>query len=338
MFGFTSKTIVHPLSPDHAYMGQKTVMGQKTGFPISSKSAEMCETVETRHDCQPSRRSGASPSWRKLAELRMLKKSLNVAASFAMISGTWAETYESHACKPCLRYVVAEARDIHTVESSLKGYHIASTGLQPSYPNDYACPRLTSLYASWIDVDRTRRKQRHSGVDAGRLGDSVLAPAPAKVRRVWVADWGEGHEGAVLLLHTREDLNLADGPKYYYSEFDHLKYSDVSNLKEGQRIERGQLIGYVFRPGGKTIYLPEVHFEVYEVDDDTALAWKMNTRGTEFFINPKSRLIDPLYLMSLEVRPNAHLEVPIQPFELKRDYSGFKGFTYILACRKQSQR
>src|SRR5262249_20299525 len=194
-------------------------------------------------------------------------------------------------------------------------------------PMDWAGPPVSSFYASWMDADRTRRRQRHPGVGAGRLGDPVLAPAPAKVRRVWVADWGEGHEGAVLLLHTREDLNLTDGPKFYYSEFDHLKYSDVSNLKEGQRIQRGEQIGHVFRPGGKTIYLPEVHFEVYEVDDDQALVWRVNARGTEFFINPKSRLIDPLYLLSLEVPPNAHLEASIQPFEINRDYGGFKGFT-----------
>jgi murein DD-endopeptidase MepM/ murein hydrolase activator NlpD len=266
----------------------------------------------------------------------MLKKSLNAVAAFVIVLGTRADAYESRACERCLWYVAGGAHHIHTGENPFKGYGMSRTGLKPRYPSDYACPPITSLYASWIDVDRTRRKQRHSGVDAGRLGDPVIAPAPAKVRRVWVADWGEGHEGAVLLLHTREDLNLTDGPKFYYSEFDHLKYSEVSNLKEGQRIERGERIGHVFRPGGKAVYLPEVHFEVYEVDDDKALAWRVNARGTEFFINPKSRLIDPLYLLSLEVRPNAHLEALIQPFETKRNDSGFKGFTYFLECRKHS--
>jgi murein DD-endopeptidase MepM/ murein hydrolase activator NlpD len=270
----------------------------------------------------------------------MTKKWRKAAAAFAIVSGTGGGTHESYACEPCLKYVTADTRHLQmtAVEKSFKGYDMASTGLQPSYPTDYACPPLTSLYASWVDVDGTRRKERHSGVDGGRLGDPILAPAPAKVRRAWVADWGEGHEGAVLLLHTRGDLNLTDGPKFYYSEFDHLKYNDVANLREGQRIERGERIGYVFRPGGKNIYLPEVHLEVYEVDDDEALEWRVNARGTEFFINPKSRLIDPLYLLSLDVRPNVHLGAPIQPFDMKRDYSGFKGFTYFLECRKHSHR
>jgi len=213
----------------------------------------------------------------------MPKKWFVVAAAFAMVSGTGAR--EGHTGESQLKHDAGETRDVQAaaVERFLKGYDIAGTGLQPSYPKDYVCPPLTSLYASWIDVDGTRRKERHSGVDGGRLGDPVLAPAPGKVRRVWIADWSEGREGAVLLLHTREHLNLTNSPKFYYSEFDHLKYSDVSNLKEGQRIERGERIGQVFRPGGNGIYLPEVHFEVYEVDDDKALAWSVNARGTQFF-------------------------------------------------------
>ncbi len=266
----------------------------------------------------------------------MPKKWFVVATALTMVSTAGAEAPESHTCETCVKHAATESRPApsEAVERSLKGYDIASTGLQPSYPRNYECPPLTSLYASWIDVDGTRRKERHSGVDGGRLGDTILDPAPGRVRRVWVADWGEGREGAVLMLHTREDLNLPDGPKFYYSEFDHVRYSDVSSLKEGQRIERGQRIAQVFRPGGKSIYLPEVHFEVYEVDDDKALGWKVNGQDAEFFNNPKSRLIDPLYLLSLEVRPNARLEAPIQPFETKRDYSGFKGFTYFLECRR----
>src|SRR5262252_1635367 len=215
------------------------------------------------------------------------------AATLAIVSGTAAVAHASPTCGLCKKHAEVEApqMQIAAVEKSLKGYDTASTGLQPSYPKDYVCPQLTSLYASWIDVDGTRRKERHSGIDGGRLGDTVLAPAPGRVRRVWVADWGEGREGAVLLLHTREDLNLTEGPKFYYSEFDHLKYSDVSNLKDGQRVERGDWIGQVFRPGGKSIYLPEVHFEVYEVNDDKALVWKVNARGAEYFTNSTSRLI-----------------------------------------------
>jgi hypothetical protein len=211
-------------------------------------------------------------------------------------------------------------------------YGIKPTGLMPRYPGGRECSPLTSLYASWIDVDGTRRDEIHSGVDGGRLGDPILAPAPGTVRRVWVADWGQGHEGALLTVYTRQDLNLETGPDFYYAAFYHLKYGDIQKLKEGDRIARGQHLANVFRPGGKARYLPEVHLEVYEVGDDDKLTWGITERGTEYFENPTYRLVDPLHMLSLEVRPTDRLEVLIQPFEAQRDYSTFKGFTYFLPC------
>ena len=90
----------------------------------------------------------------------------------------------------------------------------------------------TSLNASWIDVDGSMRDEKHSGVDGGRLNDEILAPAPGTVRAVWKADWGWGREGALLIVHTREELGLEDGPAFYYSEFDHR------HATAGQRVPR----------------------------------------------------------------------------------------------------
>src|ERR1700691_3004866 len=102
----------------------------------------------------------------------------------------------------------------------LKGYDIKPTGLRPEYPKGFACSPLTSLYASWIDVDGTRRKEPHSGVDGGRLGDPILAPGPGTVRAVWEADWGWGREGALLIQHAPRQLNVRDRAAFFYSEFD----------------------------------------------------------------------------------------------------------------------
>jgi hypothetical protein len=220
-------------------------------------------------------------------------------------------------------------------EHALKGYDIAPTGLRPKYPSDQVCSPLTSLYASWIDVDGTRRDEAHSGVDGGRLRDDVLAPAPGTIRRVWIADWGQGREGALLIVHTLEALNLTAGSKFYYAAFYHLNYRDVEGLQQGQRIARGERIARVWRPGGKSKYLPEVHLETYEVEEDAALTWGVSKRGTEYFENPTYRLIDPLYLLSLDVRPTPQREALVQPFDPERDYSAFKGFTYFLPCRKR---
>jgi len=220
-------------------------------------------------------------------------------------------------------------------ERALKGYDIKPTGLTPRFPAGYVCSPLTSLYASWIDVDGTRRDEIHSGVDGGRLREDVLAPAPGTVRRVWIADWGQGREGALLIVHTRADLNLTAGANFYYAAYYHLNFHDIEDLQPGQRIARGERIAQVSRPGGKSKYLPEVHLETYEVEDDAALTWGVSKRGTEYFENPSYRLIDPLYLLSLDVRPTPDGEVVLQPFEEERDYSAFKGFAYFLPCRRR---
>ena len=253
-------------------------------------------------------------------------------AAAAMLAAMSAMGIGGKAASPTDAGEIERPADV--MEDSIKGYGITPTGLEPEYPKGYACSPLTSLYASMIDVDRTRRDEIHSGVDGGRLGDVVLAPAPGTVRRVWVADWGQGREGALLIAHSREDLELNTGVASYYAEFDHLRYEEISGLKEGQRIARGERIATVFRPGGNRKYLPEVHLEVYEVGDEGALTWRTGEHGTEYFENATSRLIDPLYMLSLEVRPTAQRKVPIQPFEPHRDYSAFKGYTYFLPCRK----
>jgi hypothetical protein len=84
------------------------------------------------------------------------------------------------------------------------------------------------------------------------------------------------HEGALLVVHTREDLNLNEGPKFYYAEFDHLKYENISGLKEGQRIARGERIASVYRPGGKRRYLPE-HIQGIHVSSIVSQARPVDT-------------------------------------------------------------
>jgi hypothetical protein len=214
----------------------------------------------------------------------------------------------------------------------LKGYDIKPTGLRPQYPPGFTCSPLTSLYASWIDVDGTRRTEAHSGVDGGRLDDPILAPGPGTIRAVWQADWGWGNEGALLIKHVPKQLNLRDRAALYYSEFDHLKYADISNLKAGESISRGETLANVFRPGGNDEYLPEVHWEIWEISKNDDLSWSTNKYGGKYWINETARLIDPLYMMARNTAPAANGDVAITPFVYNKDYSGFKGFTYILPC------
>lgn len=219
-------------------------------------------------------------------------------------------------------------------ESDLKGYDITPTGLKPNYPEGYDCSPITSPYATWIDVDGTERNAQHSGIDLGRLNDTIIAPAPGRVKAVWRANWGWGLEGALLIEHTRENLNLKEGAAFYYSAYDHLRFDEIKAFEVGEPIARGEELAHVYRPGGFARYLPEVHFEVWESEDDE-LKWVKNGYGGREWRIEGARLIDPLYMMSLERRPLIGKTVSILPFVKGKDYKNFKGFTYPLACRKK---
>jgi murein DD-endopeptidase MepM/ murein hydrolase activator NlpD len=217
------------------------------------------------------------------------------------------------------------------LESMKKGYGITPTGLKPVYPSGHECSPITSLYASWIDVDGSRRDEIHTGIDAGRLGEWIVAPASGTIRAVWKADWKWGREGALLIMHDRRDVNLANGPRYYYSEFDHLDFDEIKHLEAGRRIERGEKIARVTRPGGNEVYLPEVHWEVWEADNNK-ITWRTNRFGAEDWWNETAVLIDPLYMLALNDPPADGESVKIAPFVAGTDYRHFRGFTYILPC------
>ncbi len=81
---------------------------------------------------------------------------------------------------------------------------------------------MTSLYASWDDVDGTRREEPHSGVDGGRLGDQIYRQRQAMSWRCG-AELGLGEEQALLIEHTKKELDV-DGRQdlVYFSEFGRL--------------------------------------------------------------------------------------------------------------------
>lgn len=212
-----------------------------------------------------------------------------------------------------------------------KGYNIKPTGLVPVYPEGFACSPLTSTYASWVDVDGGHRDEIHSGVDGGRLGEWIIAPGPGTVRAVWEADWQWGKEGALVLVHTAAELNLKDGPPLYYSVYDHLKWDEIKGMRPGQKIRRGQRLARVYRPGGHKEYLPEVHFEVWETHHDN-LTWITNKHGGREWRNDTARLIDPLYMWGVNNPPHDGRSVELVPFEAKRAFKSFRGFTYIFEC------
>jgi murein DD-endopeptidase MepM/ murein hydrolase activator NlpD len=213
-----------------------------------------------------------------------------------------------------------------------KGYVAVATGLYPVYTGRRVCPALTSLFASWIDLDGSRRDEAHTGVDGGEAGDTIVAPASGVVKATWNTDLGWGTEAALLIEHSREDLNLGTGLPVYYSEFNHMRPQDVKRLPEGTRIERGQPLGTVWYPGGDKRYAPEVHWEIWEIHNPGRTRWRNNSHGGRYWVNYTGRLRDPLDMLSRHSPPDKHGGVQIEPYDPEADYRQYNGFTYILQC------
>lgn len=231
----------------------------------------------------------------------------------------------------CLLLSAALAARNDTVR---KGYDTTKTGLTPRYPQNMSCSPLTSFYASWDDVDGTRRDKAHPGVDGGRLGDAILAPASGHVAALWQANWGWGEEQALLLKYTAQELNLEGHPDLvYYSEFDHLNLHEKIPLSANDKVARGERLASVFRPGGDQNYLPETHWEVWEANAASQPTWHKNKFGGLYWLIQSARLIDPLYMLSLNTVVHDDLNVDITSYQENVDYSKFVGFTYILPCR-----
>lgn len=233
-----------------------------------------------------------------------------------------------------LAAIMGKAASDHVSVSTNEASAVTPSGLKAIYPAGFDCTRIASSYASWIDVDGTRRDEIHTGVDVGRLGEWVLAPASGTVRAVWKANWKWGSEGALLIRHDRSDLNLTGGPEFYYSEFDHLDFDEIKHFSAGQKVERGQRLARVMHPGENETYLPEVHWEVWKADHDN-LTWRTNRYGAPDWWNDSAELVDPLSMLALNRPPADGKSVEIFPFVKSKDYDGFRGFTYIMPCTRK---
>ncbi|WP_419901716.1 M23 family metallopeptidase [Kiloniella sp.] len=235
---------------------------------------------------------------------------------------------------PVLFLVLGGATFALSAELELKGYDANPTGITPKYPSYLQCPQLSSLYASWLDVDGSTREQRHVGVDGGDLEDEILAPADGTLVAIWKRNRELGGDWSILISHSSDDLNIKNEGLIYYSEFDHLRFAHLSHLKVNQRIFRGQPIAFVDRPGGNADYLPEVHWEVYEVPvaEKDALVWQVEDNGDEVWWNYSARLIDPLYFMPRKTIKSGQVVAMITPYRKTEGFKSFSGFTYILRC------
>lgn len=130
------------------------------------------------------------------------------------------------------------------------------------------------------------------GVTLGQIADTWGAPR-----------WDRSHEGVDIFaprgtpvraaapgyVYRIDDLSLGGlsvtvfgdgGVRYFYTHFD----SVPEELNEGQRVEVGDLIGFVGNSGNAANTPPHLHFGVYQGEEDNLCEWRA--------VNPLPMLVD----------------------------------------------
>ena len=114
---------------------------------------------------------------------------------------------------------------------------------------------------------------RHEAIDIMEpLGTPIRAVDDGRIRKLFLSRAG----GTTIY-----QFNDSGSYCYYYAHLDHY----VDDLREGQRVFRGQIIGYVGTSGDASPNAPQLHFAIFQLDDDKRW-WK----GTP--INPYPILLE----------------------------------------------
>ena len=101
---------------------------------------------------------------------------------------------------------------------------------------------------SWMPNTKNHRGRTHGAIDVyAERGTPIVAPVPGKVISV-----KEGKLGG----HTAKILG-DDGVEYYFAHM-----AEQSQLKRGQRVNAGWLVGYVGNSGSARTTSPHLHFSM----------------------------------------------------------------------------
>jgi murein DD-endopeptidase MepM/ murein hydrolase activator NlpD len=153
---------------------------------------------------------------------------------------------------------------------------VASTGQTPVQDGP---PRIDPPFADLRtsdlrdSFDEQHFGHRHEAIDIMEpLGTPIRAVDDGRIRKLFLSRAG----GTTIY-----QFNDSGSYCYYYAHLDHY----VDDLREGQRVFRGQIIGYVGTSGDASPNAPQLHFAIFRLDDDKRW-WK----GTP--INPYPILLE----------------------------------------------
>ncbi len=114
---------------------------------------------------------------------------------------------------------------------------------------------------------------RHEAIDIpAPRGTPVLAVVSGTIRKLFLSKPG----GNTIYQFDETEVYC-----YYYAHLDRYR----EGLREGMRVERGEVIGFVGSTGNADARTPHLHFAIFELEPDKAW-WKGKA------VNPYPGLVD----------------------------------------------
>lgn len=139
----------------------------------------------------------------------------------------------------------------------------AVIGPTPSSPSELA-DRALAIPVDGVTADQLTRSfdDRRGGARQHRAID-IMAPRNTPIRAVEdgrIARLFQSRAGGITVYQFDPSERFC----YYYAHLE--RYAD--GLKEGQRVRKGQIIGYVGTSGNAAPDAPHLHFAVYRLTED----------------------------------------------------------------------
>jgi murein DD-endopeptidase MepM/ murein hydrolase activator NlpD len=171
-----------------------------------------------------------------------------------------------------------------------------ATGLEAIYPDKYECPKATSLFASPLRSDGSRRSTRffeglHGGLDIPQPeGTPLLAVADGEIIVKHEGEAGGIGGLGIWVRHAPEDTGME---KYIFVEYKHL--AKLPDLAVGDRVKMGQAIAITGNTGTAGGHYGSGGF--YHLHMTAYWSDKPDFRFKRVMIPTDGQWLDPLALM-----------------------------------------
>jgi murein DD-endopeptidase MepM/ murein hydrolase activator NlpD len=135
----------------------------------------------------------------------------------------------------------------------------------------YAEHRAIYSSSKVFDADQPGEEPRrlHLGTDIwGKPNTRVMAPLDGIVHSFAFNDRAGDYGATILLSHALDTMS-------FYTLYGHLSLNSIKNLREGDRVEKGDVIGEFGIPAENGQWPPHLHFQLVENIGD----WKGDYPG-----------------------------------------------------------